>query len=151
MDVAFIREMQEDLPLVTRPFDALARRLGMSVPQVFDYAQGMIGRKLMRRFSAVLYHRRAGFSANAMVVWRVPAERSQEVGEIFARSPWVTHCYERPTFADWPYSHYTMIHATSRERCEKVAEELAEASSITDKQLLYSNREYTKTRVRYFV
>jgi DNA-binding Lrp family transcriptional regulator len=151
MDIAFIREMQEDIRLVSRPFDHMAARLGMAVPELFEYARGMVDRKLMRRYSAVLYHRRAGFSANAMAVWRVPSERSQQVGEIFAKSPWVTHCYERPTFDDWPYSHYTMIHATTREQCERVADELAAASGISDRQLLYSTREYKKTRVRYFV
>ncbi|MBI2966010.1 MAG: Lrp/AsnC family transcriptional regulator [Chloroflexi bacterium] len=150
-DIAFIREMQEDVRLVSRPFDAMARRLGMTVPELFDYAQKMVERKLMRRYSAVLYHRRAGFAANAMVVWRVPPERSQEVGEVFAKSPWVTHCYERPTYSDWPYSHYTMIHATTKDQCEKVADDLAAAAGIHDRQLLYSNREYKKTRVRYFV
>ena len=150
-DIAFIREMQEDIRLVSRPFDAMARRLGMTVPELFGYAAGMVDRKLMRRYSAVLYHRRAGFAANAMVVWRVPPERSQEVGEVFAKSPWVTHCYERPTYDDWPYSHYTMIHATTKEQCEKVADDLAAAAGIQDRQLLYSSREYKKTRVRYFV
>ncbi|MBM3959648.1 MAG: Lrp/AsnC family transcriptional regulator [SAR202 cluster bacterium] len=150
-DVAFIREMQEDIRLVSRPFDAIAARLDMTVPELFAHADDMMARKLMRRYSAVLYHRRAGFSANAMVVWKVPKERSQEVGEILARSPWVTHCYERPTYDDWPYSHYTMIHATTREKCELVAEELVAESGITDRQLLYSSREYKKTRVRYFV
>lgn len=151
IDIAFIREMQDDVRLVSRPFDAIAARLGMTVPQLFAHADGMVGRKLMRRYSAVLYHRRAGFSANAMVVWKVPQERSQEVGEILAKSPWVTHCYERPTYDDWPYSHYTMIHATTKEKCEQVAVELAAASGITERQLLYSSREYKKTRVRYFV
>jgi DNA-binding Lrp family transcriptional regulator len=150
-DVAFIREMQEDIRLVPRPFDAMADRLGMTLPELFEHARDMVDRKLMRRYSAVLHHRRAGFSANAMAVWRVPPERSQQVGEIFAKSPWVTHCYERPTFDDWPYSHYTMIHATTKEQCERVADELAAASGISDRQLLYSTREYKKTRVRYFV
>ena len=55
--------------------------------------------------------RTASFSANAMVVWKVPPEESQRIGDLMAGSPHVTHCYERPTYEDWPYSHYTMIHA----------------------------------------
>ena len=96
-------------------------------------------------------HFRAGFSANAMVVWRVPEERSEEVGLIMATSPHVTHCYERPTYDDWPYSHYTMIHAGTEAECEAIAEEIAEQIAISDRQLIYSTREYKKTRVRYFV
>lgn len=151
LDIAVIRELQEDMELVSRPFDPIAERLGMSVSQLFAYADGMIARKLMRRYSAVLHHRRAGFAANAMVVWRVPEERAEEVGLIMAASPHVTHCYERPTYDDWPYSHYTMIHATTEEECEEIAVEIAEKTNISDRQLVYSTREYKKTRVRYFV
>jgi DNA-binding Lrp family transcriptional regulator len=108
-------------------------------------------KKFMRRFSAVLHHRRAGFSANAMVVWKVPEERGAEVGEIMAESSHVTHCYERPTYDDWSYSHYTMIHATTPEECEAIVEQISAATQITEKQLVYSTREYKKTRVQYFV
>ncbi|MCH7892754.1 MAG: Lrp/AsnC family transcriptional regulator, partial [Gemmatimonadetes bacterium] len=107
---------------------AMAGRLGMSVSELFAYADDMMARKLMRRYSGVLHHRRAGFSANAMVVWRVPEERSEEVGLLMADSPHVTHCYERPTYDDWPYSHYTMIHAATEEECEAIAEEIAAAN-----------------------
>ncbi len=151
LDIAVIRELQEDVDLVSRPFDAMAERLGMSVSELFAYADGMVTRKLMRRYSGVLHHRRAGFSANAMVVWRVPEERAEEVGLIMAASPHVTHCYERPTYDDWPYSHYTMIHAATEDECEVIAEEIAEKTNISDRQLVYSTREYKKTRVRYFV
>jgi DNA-binding Lrp family transcriptional regulator len=150
-DVCVIRELQEDIDLVPRPFDAMAARLGMSVQELFAYAAGLVARRLMRRYSAVLYHRKAGFSANAMIVWKVPEERAQEVGGQMAKSPWVTHCYQRPTYEDWPYTHFTMIHATSREKCEEVAHEIEEATGIHDRLLLYSTREYKKTRVRYFV
>ena len=108
-------------------------------------------RGIMRRFSAVLHHRRAGFTANSMAVWKVPEERSVEVGNLMAQSPWVTHCYERPTYPDWEYTHFTMIHATSTEKCEEVAREISQATGISDYMLLYSSREYKKTRVRYFV
>ena len=150
-DIEVIRELQEDLEIVSRPFDGMAERLGMAVQEMFDYSDDMVKRKLMRRFSAVLYHRRAGFSANAMVVWNVPPERSQEVGDQMAMSPHVTHCYERPTYDDWKYSHYTMIHATTEDECEEIAVEIGKQIGIDDQQLVFSTREYKKTRVRYFV
>ena len=151
-DKRAIRELQEDLPLESQPFAAMAERLGMDTAQLFALAVEFEERKIMRRFSAVLHHRRSGFRANAMIVWKVPAERSQEVGSIMAQHGAVTHCYERPTFPDWPYTHFTtMIHATSQELCEQIAEEIGEATGITDRMLLYSTREYKKTRVRYFV
>ena len=150
-EVEVIRELQEDVELVSRPFTPMAERLGISLQEMFDIADSFQERGLMRRFSAVLHHRRAGFRSNAMAVWKVPSERAVEVGNMMAQSRWVTHCYERPTFPDWPYTHFTMIHATSQETCEEVAAGLSEETGITEYQLLYSTREYKKTRVRYFV
>jgi DNA-binding Lrp family transcriptional regulator len=150
-DRAAIRELQEDLPLIEEPFTPMAERLGMTVDGLFAKAAELVDRGLMRRYSAVLHHRRAGFGSNAMAVWRVPEERSTEVGNIMASSKWVTHCYERPTFPDWPYTHFSMIHATSDEQCEQVVGEISKATGIDDYKMLYSTREYKKTRVRYFV
>ncbi|MBI4337899.1 MAG: Lrp/AsnC family transcriptional regulator [Chloroflexi bacterium] len=150
-EVQVVRELQEDLLLEPRPFDAIAARLGLDLPRLFAYAADFQRRGVLRRYSAVLHHRRAGFKFNAMSVWRVPPERSAEVGRLLAASPWVTHCYERPTSSDWPYSHFAMVHATSRQKCEEVAQELSRKSGITDYLLLFSTREYKKTRVRYFV
>ena len=150
-EIEVIRELQEDVELTPRPFSPMAERLGIPLQELFDIADSLQERSLMRRFSAVLHHRRAGFSSNAMAVWKVPSERAIEVGNIMAQSRWVTHCYERPTFPDWPYTHFTMIHATSQDTCEDVAADLSEATGITEYQLLYSTREYKKTRVRYFV
>ena len=150
-EIEVIRELQEDLPLERRPFEAMAARLGIDHDTLFATAESFQQRGIMRRYSAVLHHRRAGFKSNAMVVWKVPEERSVEVGNIMAGSPWVTHCYERPTFPDWKYTHFTMIHATSTEKCEEVAADISEQTAIDDYMLLYSTREYKKTRVRYFV
>ena len=150
-DIEVIRELQEDLDLEPRPFEPMAQRLGISQRELFATAETFMERGIMRRYSAVLHHRRAGFSSNAMAVWNVPSERSVEVGNLMAQSRWVTHCYERPTFPDWKYTHFTMIHATSDKQCEEVASEISSLTGITDYSLIYSTREYKKTRVRYFV
>ena len=150
-DKSVIRELQEDLELMPRPFDGMSERLGIDNARLYALADEYQERKIMRRYSAVLHHRRSGFRANAMVVWQVPPERAEEVGMTMAQHSAVTHCYERPTFPDWPYSHFSMIHATTQDECEEIAREISEATQITDNLLLYSTREYKKTRVRYFV
>ena len=150
-DKTAIRELQEDLELIPQPFDGMASRLGIDTDQLFPMAADFQDRKFMRRYSAVLHHRRSGFSANAMIVWQVPPERSEEVGMTMAQHKAVTHCYERPTFPDWPYTHFTMVHATSQDGCEEIGNEISQATGITDRMMLYSSREYKKTRVRYFV
>ncbi|MDO8749996.1 MAG: AsnC family transcriptional regulator [Dehalococcoidia bacterium] len=150
-EIQVIRELQEDVPLTLRPFEGMADRLKITEDELFSYAKDFQKRGLMRRYSAALHHRRAGFRANGMAVWKVSPDRSEEVGRIMAANPAVTHCYERPTFPDWPYTHFSMIHATSKEGCEEIAREISQQTGITDYQMLYSYREYKKTRVRYFV
>jgi DNA-binding Lrp family transcriptional regulator len=149
--VDYIRVMQDDLEMISRPFDGMAESLGMSVVRLFETAAELTERKIMRRYSAVLHHRRAGFASNAMIVWKVPEGREQEVGDIMARHPAVTHCYQRPTYDDWPYSHFTMVHGVSEDECEQFGREIAEATGLEERKLVYSRREYKKTRVRYFV
>lgn len=149
-EIQAVRELQEDLAQIPRPFDGMTKRLNVTPQELFDLAGSFKERGIMRRFSAVLHHRKAGFKANAMAVWKVPSERSEEVGRIMASSPWVTHCYERPTFPDWPYSHFSMVHATTKKECAAAVKEISEATGITDYMMLYSTREYKKTRVRYF-
>jgi DNA-binding Lrp family transcriptional regulator len=149
-DKAAIRALQEDVPLTPRPFDLWGRQVGLSYEELLERAYDLRDRKIMRRFSAVLYHRKAGFRANAMGVWRVPDERIDEVGNAFAHYQSVSHCYQRPTYEDWPYSVFSMVHGRSVEECENVLKAMAEETGLTDYTSLYSTREYKKTRVRYF-
>ncbi|WP_273842725.1 AsnC family transcriptional regulator [Rubrobacter calidifluminis] len=149
-DKAAIRILQEDLPLTPRPFDLWAEQAGMDAAELIERAQDLRSRRIMRRFAAVLYHRKAGFRANAMGVWKVPRERVDEVGAMFAGYQAVSHCYERPVYEDWPYSIFSMVHGRSKEECEAVLKAMSEESGITEYDSLYSTREYKKTRVRYF-
>ncbi len=149
-DKAAIRALQEDIPLTPRPFDLWGGQIGFSYEQLLEKAYELQERKIMRRFSAVLYHRKAGFRANAMGVWKVPEGREEEVGNIFAQYQAVSHCYQRPTYEDWPYALFSMVHGRSVEECEGVLDAMAEETGLTERESLYSTREYKKTRVRYF-
>ncbi len=150
-DRDLVRALQEDLPLAARPFAVLAERAGLTEDELLAGARQLLGQGVMRRYAAVLRHQEAGFEGNGMVCWRVPEDRIPEVGETLAASPLVTHCYHRPTYPDWPYPVYSMIHATSRRDCEHAAAELSRQVGVDDYLLLFSTREYKKERARYFV
>ena len=150
-DRAFVRELQEDVSLVPRPFDGMAKRLGMTVPELLEKIQWFQDVGLMRRFAAVLRHQNAGFTSNGMVCWKVPEEQIRIVGEIAASFPQVSHCYQRPTYPDWPYSLFSMVHSRSDDKCRKIAEQISEKTGITEYEILFSTKEYKKERVRYFV
>ncbi len=150
-DRIFIRETQQDLPLQPRPFDDMARNLGMTVEQLLSRLEEFQQAGLMRRYAAILRHQKAGFVANGMVCWKVPEERIMEVGEIAASFPQVSHCYQRPTYPDWPYSLFSMIHARNEEKCKRIAKQISEKTGLTDYAILFSTKEYKKERVKYFV
>jgi DNA-binding Lrp family transcriptional regulator len=149
-DIEAVRALQRDLPLERRPFAALACRAGMREDELITRAHKFLQTGAMRRYAAVLRHHEAGFAANAMAAWRVPEDSVEQVGRKMAAHPAVSHCYERPTYPDWPYSVFTMIHGRTPEECEQTARELSDATGITDYVLLYSTREFKKSRVQYY-
>jgi siroheme decarboxylase len=150
LEVATIRVVQEDLPLVERPFAAYGEQIGASEDQVLELLASFKARKLMRRFAAVMNHRSAGFKANAMGVWAVPEDQLDELGPQMAGFALVSHCYRRPTYPDWPYSVFTMVHGKSARDCEATIAAVRAETGVDDYALLWSVKEYKKTRVRYF-
>jgi DNA-binding Lrp family transcriptional regulator len=150
-DKAAIRALQEDLPLVERPFEVLAAKVGWSEAKLFEWMERFKERGFYRRFASILRHRNAGFADNAMAVWIVPEDQMEEQGRKMASFAAVTHCYRRPTFPSWPYNVFTMIHGRSKEDCEKVVAAIQQETGLPEYKMLYSTREYKKERVRYFV
>lgn len=149
-DIVLIRELQKDLPVVSRPFDQWAANAGVTVEELLEGAKSFVEKKQMRRYSAVLNHRRAGYTANGMGVWNVPEGRTDEVGYKMARFKAVSHCYLRPTYEDWPYNIFTMVHGRSVDECEQILQAIEDETGITERITLYSTKEYKKTRVSYF-
>ena len=149
-DVAYIRALQEDLAVVPEPFAVMAEMIDATEDAVIAAAERFIADGRMRRFAAVLHHRRAGFGANAMSVWRVPPEEVDPYGYKLAGYAAVSHCYRRPTYPDWPYALFGMIHGTSKERVEEAVTSIRERSGLDEYRILYSTKEYKKIRVRYF-
>ena len=150
LDVAIIRELQGDMPVVPEPYAPTAAALGMPQEKLLDHLAGMQERKLLRRVAAILFHRRAGFSANGMGVWKVPEERIMEIGPRMAAFRGISHCYQRPTYEDWPYSVFTMAHGRSKEECDAILDAIAEETGIHDRATLYSSTEFKKIRLLYF-
>jgi DNA-binding Lrp family transcriptional regulator len=152
LDVAVIRALQGPMEVVERPYDAAADRVGMATEDLLEHLQGMIERHLLRRIAAILYHRRAGFSANGMGVWRVPSDQVLEVGGRMAAVRGISHCYQRPTYPDWPYSVFTMAHGRSKEECDAILDRIADEHELhgADRAVLYSSTEFKKVRLHYF-
>jgi siroheme decarboxylase len=151
-DVATIRALQGPMDPVERPYDDAAAELGESTEDLLERLRGMAERKLLRRVAAILYHRRAGFSANGMGVWKVPEDEILETGRRMAAFRGISHCYQRPTYPDWPYSVFTMAHGRSKEECDAILDSIAAECGMgpDERATLYSSTEYKKIRLHYF-
>jgi DNA-binding Lrp family transcriptional regulator len=151
-DIALIRTLQGPMKAVERPYDEAAAELGISTEELLERLRSMVDRKVLRRVAAILYHRRAGFSANGMGVWKVPEEEIMETGGRMASFRGISHCYQRPTYEDWPYSVFTMAHGRSKQECDAILDSIAEECGMgpDDRATLYSSTEYKKVRLHYF-
>ena len=149
-DIAVIRALQGDMPIVSEPYALAAEQLGMPQDELLAHLERMQERKLLRRVAAILFHRRAGFSANGMGVWKVPDDRIMELGPQMAAYRGISHCYQRPTYKDWPYSIFTMAHGRSKDECDAILDSIADSTGIHERATLYSSTEFKKIRLLYF-
>jgi siroheme decarboxylase len=149
-DIAVIRALQGDMPVVPEPYAPAAAELGVPLEKLLGHLEGMRERRLLRRVAAILFHRRAGFSANGMGVWKVPAGEELDYGRRMAAFRGISHCYQRPTYEDWPYSVFTMAHGRSKEECDAILDAIAAETGIDDRATLYSSTEFKKIRLLYF-
>ena len=150
LDYAVIRALQGDMPVRSEPYAPAAEEIGISQEALLAHLETMKERKALRRVAAILFHRRAGFSANGMGVWNVPEDRIMEVAPLMASFRGISHCYQRPTYEDWHYSVFTMAHGRSKEECDAILDSIAEETGIEDRRTLYSSTEFKKIRLLYF-
>ena len=150
-DKDFIRELQKDMEIIDEPFVKSANNLGITENELFEKMKYYESIGVMRRFAAILRHRQVGFTANGMIVWKVPKDRILEVGGKLGSFPQVSHCYERPTYPDWPYNVFSMIHCKTHDEANEMAKTIQNQIHVDDYRILFSSREFKKTRVEYFV
>jgi DNA-binding Lrp family transcriptional regulator len=150
LDKDFIRELQKDLEIIPEPFVKSAEKLSISTEELFDKAREFEKDGIMRRYAAILRHRDAGFTANGMIVWKVPDNIIDKIGFKLATFSQVSHCYRRPTYPDWEFNLFSMIHTRSFDSAQKIAKEMSNIIRIYNYKILFSSREFKKERVKYF-
>ena len=129
-DTALIEAIQGGLPLVERPFAAVAAAIGVDEAAVLARLGELLASGTIKRLGVVVRHQELGYRANAMVVWDLPDAAVDGLGERIGTLPFVTLCYRRPRrLPDWPYNLFTMIHGRGR---EAVLEHVAAISRILD-------------------
>jgi len=145
-----IKRAQYDIAIESEPFKKTIDALGISYERFFAILVELQEAGIMRRFASILNHRKAGFNANAMVVWDVDAEQGEAIGETAAAFSAVSHCYLRPKYANWPFNLFTMVHGKTTEETNGIIEEMAKEIDAKSHMPLYSSREFKKVRIEYF-
>jgi DNA-binding Lrp family transcriptional regulator len=145
-----VRLLQEDIPVEAEPFAVIAGPLGWPVQRVIDQVAEWSASGVIRRFGAVVGHRRMGFTANGMAVFRVPDGLVDDAGRRLAACPEVSHCYRRPPMSGFNYNLFAMVHGRSEEEVRTVVDRVAREMNIADVDVLYSTDEYKKTSMKYF-
>jgi DNA-binding Lrp family transcriptional regulator len=150
LDKKIIRELQDGLPLVSRPFEVMAKKLGITGDELLARVREFIGSGVIRRFGAAVRHQDLGYVANAVVMWRVPADRVEEVGQAMAGFAEISHCYLRSCPPEWRHNLFTVLHGLTREECVQAAARISRAVGLDDYQLVFSTAELKKSSMRYF-
>ena len=151
LDERIVRATQAGLPLVPRPYAALANDLGVREAQVIARLGEMLADGRIRRIGAVPNHYALGYTANAMSVWDVDDGAVGELGRAVGALPFVTHCYRRPRrLPDWPYNLFAMVHGRSRDETAAKIETIRATlgRSLRGSDVLYSTRILKKTGLR---
>jgi len=152
IDGALIRAVQQGLPLVPRPYAAIAEKLEIRESEVIARISRLIETRAIRRFGVVVRHQELGYSANAMVVWSLPEDRVDALGRCIGGFPFVTLSYRRPRRPpDWPYNLFTMIHGRDREAVLAQVEQIKRRCGLygIDCAVLFSGRRFKQRGAHY--
>ena len=145
-----IQKAQYDIDIVSEPFKDIVDELGIDYDTFFTILHELQDAGIMRRFASILNHRKAGFNANAMVVWDVDEEKGEAIGKKAAEFSAVSHCYLRPKYPNWPYNLFTMVHGKTTDETNSIIEDMAKEIESKSHMPLYSSREFKKVRIEYF-
>ncbi|HIP52615.1 MAG TPA: Lrp/AsnC family transcriptional regulator [Chromatiales bacterium] len=150
-DNRIIAAIQGGLPLTPRPWAEIGRQLGMSEQEVLDRVSALQKQGYIKRMGIVVRHHELGYTANAMVVWDVPDEDVDAVGDALGRQRCVTLCYRRPRRPGWPYNLFSMIHGKDRERVLDYIDQMAAELGLQQvpRQVLFSGRRFKQRGARY--
>jgi DNA-binding Lrp family transcriptional regulator len=140
-----LKTIPYDFPVCENPYGNIAKEAGISEGKLLGALKTLIAQGVIRRIAAILYHRRAAYMFNAMVVWEVADADVERIGKIMATFPEVSHCYEREKSGYWHYNVFTMIHARSLEDCKKIVQSIADKTGMDKYQMFLSKREFKKT------
>lgn len=151
VDRAIVEATQAGLPLIARPYLAIAHQIGIPEEVVIRRMQAMLDKGVIRRVGAVPNHYALGYRANGMTVWDVINEHVDELGAKVGALDFVSHCYQRPRMLpEWRYNLFAMVHGHDRPEVEAKVEQIANLLGLRCRMhaILYSTKILKKTGLR---
>jgi len=144
--------IQDGLPLVARPYAAVAAATGLDETEVIARISTLIDRGVIKRFGVVVRHHELGYLSNAMIVWNVPDAQVGDVAKRMRQFPFISLCYRRPRRPpQWPYNLYCMIHSRDRATLEHSLGEMVRHCQWQDfpHEILFCKRRFKQRGARY--
>ena len=141
-----LSEIHLPLKIIRRPFKKTAEKFGLTEPALLTVMKEYKKKEIIRRFGAVLNHRKIGFRANALVCWKIDGKRLSSVIKKITDLKQISHCYQRVTYPDWPYNLYTMIHSENKRMCLETITDIAAKIKGEEYKILFTRKEFKKTR-----
>ncbi len=151
-DRALIKAVERGLPIVSRPYAEIAKKLDSTEQDVITRLQYLFDNGAIKRYGVVVRHKELGYTANGMVVWDVPDNRVEELGICIGKYACVTLSYRRPRrLPDWPYNLFTMVHGSNREEVTQKVEEIAQSCGLQNinHTILFSTRRFKQRGASY--
>lgn len=149
LEKKILSAIQYGMPISLSPYQDLADKIGITIDQLLEVLRNWKADKRIRRLGAIVNHFQMGHGVGAMVVWNVPDRKVQQVGELFASFPKVSHAYQRPSKKQWCYNLYTMVHATSNEELQETIRSMSHKSGVADFRELKTVKELKKVPPTY--
>ena len=151
-DRALIQIVGRGLPIVTHPYAEIAKQLNTTEQDVIMRLQQLMDSGAIKRYGVVVRHKELGYTANGMVVWDVPDERVDELGDCIGKYECVTLSYRRPRrLPDWSYNLFTMVHGSDRDEVSRKVAEIVDSCGLQNIEhtILFSTRRFKQRGARY--
>jgi DNA-binding Lrp family transcriptional regulator len=151
IDKQIISATQAGLPLVSQPYQRLAKQIGITANDLMQRLTSMQENGIIRRIGAVPNHYKLGYKHNGMTVWDIDDTQIDRLGELIGQLDFVSHCYHRPRhLPDWPYNFFAMIHSKTEAGAQSQIQQIAEllGEHCRSSNVLYSTKILKKTGLR---
>jgi DNA-binding Lrp family transcriptional regulator len=132
LDLRILDTLQQDIPLVPRPWEAVAARIGIPESVLLERLEKLSREGIVRGISPIIESRPLGITAATLVALPVPEERIREVAEIISRYPEVSHNFRR----DHRYSLWFTLSAKDEPALLDLLQEILEKTGFSRDEIL---------------